>query len=148
MSTLAGSSKGCVDGIGELAKFNQPVGVVLSPDDNCLYVCDDGNDMIRKVTLFGMLFHYLVSINNSVLYLIGEVNEFCKVSRPSDIVYNRQQQLFYVSSYFGHTIHQITYEGLPPFLTCLEFYVSFFLQLAGKISLFAGVDGKSGDLMV
>lgn len=52
VSTLAGSSSGHVDGVGETF----PVGVVFNPDDNCLYVCDERNNMIRKVTLLGMCF--------------------------------------------------------------------------------------------
>lgn len=53
--TLAGSSVGCDDGAGDLAKFNQPFGIVFNPDDKCLYVCDYLNDVIRKVTLNGIL---------------------------------------------------------------------------------------------
>lgn len=56
MTTLAGSSYGCVDGVGKMAKFNGLHGVIFNTDDTCLYVCDRANNMIRKVTMTGMYF--------------------------------------------------------------------------------------------
>lgn len=54
MKTLAGSTEGYVDGQGINAKLNFPNGIVLNPLDDCLYVCDYGNSMIRKVTRSGI----------------------------------------------------------------------------------------------
>lgn len=51
VSTLAGSRRGASDGLTAL--FNFPRGITFNPHDNCLYVCDYGNHMIRKVTLSG-----------------------------------------------------------------------------------------------
>src|ERR1700759_1227321 len=49
-STLAGSgSPGNTDGTGVAASFNQPLGAVVDASGN-VYICDDGNERIRKIT--------------------------------------------------------------------------------------------------
>lgn len=53
MSTLAGSTQGSNDGVGSIAQFNSPNGIVFNPIDDCLYVCDYSNNVIRKVTKSG-----------------------------------------------------------------------------------------------
>lgn len=55
--TLAGSTRGYEDGKGTDVKFNNPAGIVLNPIDDCLYVCDYNNSMIRKVTKSGLIHH-------------------------------------------------------------------------------------------
>ncbi|MEX2235509.1 MAG: NHL repeat-containing protein [Cyclobacteriaceae bacterium] len=55
VSTLAGSDNpGLVDGIGPVAKFNNPSGMVLDPSGN-LYVSDHSNHCIRKITPRGIV---------------------------------------------------------------------------------------------
>lgn len=54
VSTLAGGDEGFLDGTGSTAKFNKPVGITLTPDGN-LYVADQGNRAIRKVTPEGVV---------------------------------------------------------------------------------------------
>ena len=54
VTTLAGSEYGHLDGSGPNARFRCPSAVCLNPHDQCLYVCDRGNEAIRKVTLQGM----------------------------------------------------------------------------------------------
>lgn len=51
--TLAGSTIGNTDGQGINAKFNSPYGITFNPLDDCLYVSDYLNNMIRKVTQSG-----------------------------------------------------------------------------------------------
>ena len=53
---FAGSERGFVDGKGEFSKFNLPNGVCWNPNDSCLYLCDKGNDAIRKITLQGIVY--------------------------------------------------------------------------------------------
>ena len=50
---LAGSSEGFTDGAGDQAKFYFPHGICWNPQDKCLYVCDSGNNAIRRITLQG-----------------------------------------------------------------------------------------------
>jgi hypothetical protein len=54
VTSLVGSSAGYKDGQGEIAQLNYPRGVCFNPNNNCLYVCDQNNGLIRKVTLEGI----------------------------------------------------------------------------------------------
>lgn len=58
MKTLAGSSKGGVDGKKGKGRMYSPFGIVFNPLDDCLYVCDSGNDLIRRVSLSGNINNY------------------------------------------------------------------------------------------
>ena len=51
VTTLAGSpgNPGSTDGVGEGARFNQPIGICM--DNNYLYVVDRGNSIIRKIEI-------------------------------------------------------------------------------------------------
>ncbi len=54
VTTLAGSSVGTNGGSGTAAQFNTPIGVAFGPG-GALYVADQGNQRIRKVTPEGMV---------------------------------------------------------------------------------------------
>lgn len=54
-STLAGSTNGFSNGVGNLAKFHYPSGVVFDPYSGLLYVSDRFNHRIRCVSLSGVV---------------------------------------------------------------------------------------------
>lgn len=54
VSTLAGLTPGSADGTGTGARFYQPEGIVRDSSGN-LYVCDDANRTIRKITPAGVV---------------------------------------------------------------------------------------------
>jgi sugar lactone lactonase YvrE len=56
VSTLAGSGKeGSKDGTGNQASFKYPQGICFNESGQSLLVCDSGNDLIRRVSLTGIL---------------------------------------------------------------------------------------------
>ena len=61
LSTFAGmpgagtpGSYGTNDGAGSVARFGNPTDITIDSTDN-LYVCDSGNDTIRKITPAGVV---------------------------------------------------------------------------------------------
>ncbi|TXN35208.1 hypothetical protein FVB32_11505 [Flagellimonas hymeniacidonis] len=50
VTTLAGSTEGFSDGIGNIAQFNQPRGIAIGAD-NIIYAADERNHSIRKITI-------------------------------------------------------------------------------------------------
>jgi sugar lactone lactonase YvrE len=55
VSTIAGgrsASSGATDGIGAMAKFDNPTGIIMDSDKN-LYVADSNNHKIRKIVIGG-----------------------------------------------------------------------------------------------
>lgn len=54
MTTLVGSisGSGYADGVGTLAAFFRPVGLVASAN-GFIYVCDNGNNRIRQISTNG-----------------------------------------------------------------------------------------------
>jgi sugar lactone lactonase YvrE len=59
VSTLAGlpGTSGTADGTGSAARFNRPWGIALGPDGD-LYVADQSNNLIRRVTTAGVVTTY------------------------------------------------------------------------------------------
>jgi hypothetical protein len=54
VSVFAGSTEGFLNGPGNLAQFNSPVGVALNEENGCMYVADKLNNSIRKISMDGM----------------------------------------------------------------------------------------------
>ena len=52
VSTIAGSSRGYVNGFGDQAKFNTPTGIAVMPDGSLL-VADTGNRVLRRIEANG-----------------------------------------------------------------------------------------------
>jgi hypothetical protein len=71
VSTLAGSSEGFADALGELAQFDRPAGIAVDPSGN-VYVADESNHRVRKITPAGMV--STVAGSSSFGYVNGPIS--------------------------------------------------------------------------
>jgi sugar lactone lactonase YvrE len=102
VTTLAGSSKGFIDASGTNAKFNYPNGITIDAQGT-LYVADNGNHKIRKITSEGMV-STLVGMNSG--FADGSKNQ-AKFSSPYGMAVDEQGNL-YVADTGNHKIRKIT----------------------------------------
>lgn len=102
VSTIAGSTWGFTNGQSTTAQFRYPTGIGRDTSGN-LYVTDSGNNMIRKITLSGMVSTYTGSENNG--YLDGSLNN-ALFSNPWAI--HIKNNVIYVSEGGSDKIRKIT----------------------------------------
>ena len=99
VSTLAGSpsdTPGSSDGVGTLATFNSPRGLLLTSDDMYMYVLDHNNNKIRRVEVSGRRVVTLVSQAGSPA-----------LSQPMGITWLSQDSVILVSNYGSHRVLQM-----------------------------------------
>lgn len=109
VSTLAGvaGSPGAVDGTDTNARFKSPTGIVIGTDGN-LYVADQGNNTIRKVTTAGN-----VSTLAGAAGIRGNADgtaSDARFSSPTGLCTDNAGNL-YISDTSNHLIRKITPSG-------------------------------------
>ena len=124
VTTIAGSggNKGFVDGVGvaEAPQFNSPIGISIDTGGN-LYVCDNGNQTIRKVTSNGV-----VTLLAGQIGVKGNANGnaiSALFNSPHSSAVDSSGNIF-VADLVNRTIRKITADG--------------------TVSLFAGTNGLQG----
>ncbi len=106
VTTLAGSApnRGYVDGIGAIARFNNPTGVAVDMADN-IYVTDFSNRCIRKITSTGTVTSF--TGQPTLAYADGVLNT-AGFRGPTDIAIDALGNI-YITDYYG--IRKITPSG-------------------------------------
>ena len=108
VSTLAGSgTAGFVNGTGSTARFDSPHGVAIDAFGN-IYVADNGNHSIRKITPAGEV--STLAGNGTMGFVDGAVNT-ARFSFPRGVAVDASNNI-YVADYFNHCIRKITPAGV------------------------------------
>lgn len=108
--TLAGSStnvSGSINGSGTNARFNFPNGITMDANDN-LYVCDTDNNMIRKVSVKGVVSTFAGATTSGTQNGTGIAARF---NSPRGIVRDNTSGNLYVADANNHCIRKITPTG-------------------------------------
>jgi len=135
VTTVAGSSNGNADGVGEESKFSSPLGIMFNVQDSCLYVCDAANALLRRIYVQG-----------------GKVERF--PDRKSDKLEIKLTKPCAIARYHKENVVYVTDQAL-------RYVVA--ISVSGKMSVFAGketsavrfecpygiaVDQRNGDVYV
>ncbi len=105
VSTIAGSSQGYTDGVGTLAKFHSPAGITID-SNNILYVADQKNNRIRKITPNGEVSTY----SGSTQGYVDGARASAKYYWPAGITIDSEDNLFIADSY-NNKIRKIDTNG-------------------------------------
>lgn len=107
VSTLAGNGNdGYVDGPVHESEFYVPIGIVMDSDEN-IYVGDEGNSSIRKITRDG---NVTTLAGNGKFSFTDGVGSAATFNAPGGIALDREGNL-YVADYLNNCIRRVTPSG-------------------------------------
>lgn len=106
VSTLAGSTRGFLDGIGVTAQFNGPVSIATDTSGN-VYVADTNNQKIRKITPAGIV----TTLAGSTQGLVDGNGTGAKFNFPQGITVDTSGNIF-VADTNNYCIRKITPTGI------------------------------------
>lgn len=108
VTTLAGSAgmRGVMEGTGAAARFNEPLGVAVD-GAGTVYVCDSGNNTIRRVTAAGVVTTFAGFGEPGGVDGVGTAAMF---DHPADVVLGPFSTL-YVADTGSHLIRKVTVPG-------------------------------------
>lgn len=115
VTTFAGSTAGHADGIGALAKFEEPKGLCMGPDDT-LYVADWIANKIRSISPLGVV----STIAGSTWGYADAIGSAAQFKAPKDICIDSFGNL-YISDSFNLKIRKITLNGTVTTIAGSEF---------------------------
>jgi sugar lactone lactonase YvrE len=108
VTTLAGSSFGSNDGTGASAQFKSPYGIGADNNGN-LYVADNGNQTVRKVTPAGVV--TVFAGTTGVTGSTDATGAAAKFNSPAGVAVDGNGDV-YVADNGNHTIRKITPAGV------------------------------------
>lgn len=88
-----GSAAGSTDGLGSLARFNQPLGLTLDSTGN-LYVTDSGNQTLRRITPAGDVFTIAGSVDNVLPAAQNGKGSAARFNTPMALAFGPDGRLF------------------------------------------------------
>jgi len=106
VSTIAGSTQGFADGIGDVARFSLPSRIAIDAADN-IYVADTGNYKIRKITPAGMV----STIAGSTQGFADGIGSAARFSGVQAIAIDTDGNV-YVTDSSNYKIRKITADGM------------------------------------
>jgi len=111
VTTLAGTpgSPGSADGTGAAARFSQPTGVAVDSAGN-VYVADQGNNTIRRITQAGVV-TTLAGLAGSSGSTDG-TGSAARFTSPSVLSISPTGDLFVIAGVNGETVRKITAAGV------------------------------------
>jgi sugar lactone lactonase YvrE len=107
VTNFAGSGiSGYLDGGLLAARFSYPTGIKISSDGNTLYVCDNGNCLIRKIDLVNSQVSTIAGVYNAFDFGDNPNGMLAKFNQPADLVIIGDSVL-YVSDAENYVIRKI-----------------------------------------
>ena len=145
VTTLAGNVglSGNADGIGSVARFNQPSGVAVDSATN-IYVADRWNHTIRKVTPAGVV--TTIAGQAGISGSVDGIGNASRFNYPSGIAVDSDANV-YVTDTYNNTIRKLTPVGTSWFVTTLGGITGFYgtADGTGIVARFCNPNGVAVD---
>ena len=136
VTTLAGSTLGCLDGTGTTAQFNYPTGIAVDSAGN-VYVADQANHRIRKITPTGEV----TTLAGSTQGYAYSAELAAKFNEPRSVAVDSAGNV-YVADSFNNCIRKVSPTGV---VTTLAGSAKGYADDTGAAAKFAFPSGVAVD---